>query len=106
MMSVPLVTEVLRRLTPGYRLPVPTRHISPRHEEVVSMSSTPRSIVTAVLALTVFLLIGARPARAQSDNTGAVDGRVADESKSPVPGATVTARNIGTGLTRSAVSST
>jgi len=69
------------------------------------MWSTPRSIVTAVLALTVFLLIGARPALAQSDNTGVIDGRLADESKSPVPGATVTARNTATGLTRSTVSS-
>jgi len=61
------------------------------------MSSTPRAIVTAVLAITVFLLIGARPALAQSDNTGVIDGRVADESKAPVPGATVTARNTATG---------
>src|SRR4051794_8621835 len=76
-----------------------------RYEEVVSMWSTPRSIVTAVVVLTL-LLIGARPARAQSDNTGVVDGRVADESKSPVPGATVTARNTATGLTRATVSST
>jgi len=69
------------------------------------MSSTPRFVITVVLAITVFLLIGARPVLAQSDNTGVIDGRVTDESKSPVPGASVTARNIATGLTRSSVSS-
>jgi hypothetical protein len=46
---------------------------------------------------------GPRMAWAQSD-TGVIDGRVLDESKAAVPGATVTARNVATGFSRSAVS--
>jgi hypothetical protein len=41
---------------------------------------------------------------AQSD-TGSIDGRVFDESRAPIPGATVTARNTATGLTRTAITS-
>src|SRR5512139_1803726 len=49
--------------------------------------------------------VAGRPgvARAQSD-TGVIDGRVFDESKSAVPGVTVTARNVATGFTRSGIS--
>ncbi|RDJ94041.1 carboxypeptidase regulatory-like domain-containing protein, partial [Lacticaseibacillus rhamnosus] len=43
-------------------------------------------------------------ALAQSD-TGVIDVRVLDESKSAMPGVSVTARNVATGFTRSAVSS-
>jgi hypothetical protein len=53
-----------------------------------------------MLALAVGLTA---PAWAQI-NTGAIDGRVQDESKALVAGATITARNIATGLTRTAVS--
>ena len=35
--------------------------------------------------------------------TGTIDGRVLDESRAAVPGATVTAKNVATGLTRTAV---
>jgi hypothetical protein len=41
---------------------------------------------------------------AQSD-TGGVDGRVFDESRAAVPGATITARNMNTGLSRTTASS-
>jgi outer membrane receptor protein involved in Fe transport len=41
---------------------------------------------------------------AESD-TGSIDGRVFDETKAAVPGATVTAKNLSTGLTRTAVAS-
>ena len=54
-------------------------------------------LVIGCLALPVALL-------AQAD-TGVIDGRVLDESKSAVPAATVTARNIATGFTRTVVSS-
>jgi hypothetical protein len=42
--------------------------------------------------------------RAQAD-TGSIDGRVLDESKGAVPGASVTARNVGSGFTRTGTSS-
>ena len=32
--------------------------------------------------------------------TGTIDGRVLDESRASLPGATVTAKNVATGLTR------
>src|SRR5881397_3959088 len=38
-------------------------------------------------------------------STGSIDGRVFDESKAPIPGATVTARNADTGLTRTVTTS-
>ena len=34
--------------------------------------------------------------------TGTIDGRVHDESRAALPGATVTAKNLATGLTRTA----
>ena len=69
------------------------------------MSPTPRFVVAFLLFSTVsFLTMDARPLWAQSD-TGVIDGRVVDESKAPVPGASVTAKNVATGLTRSTVSS-
>jgi hypothetical protein len=34
--------------------------------------------------------------------TGTIDGRVHDESRASLPGATVTAKNVATGLTRTA----
>ncbi len=45
-----------------------------------------------------------RPGLAQTD-TGTIDGRVVDQSKAAVPGATITARNAATGLTRTTMSS-
>jgi carboxypeptidase family protein len=69
------------------------------------MSSTPRSVTLALVLASVFCLSGpVRSALAQSD-TGVIDGRLVDESNAAVPGATVTAKNTATGLTRSAVSS-
>lgn len=53
----------------------------------------------------VALLALASPAWAQSD-TGVIDGRVFDQSRAAVPGATVQARKVDTGLTRTAVSGT
>lgn len=54
---------------------------------------------TLGLALGAFL--GLLPA-AWSQDTGSVDGRVFDESKAATPGATITAKNVATGLTRTA----
>ena len=59
---------------------------------------------SVVLLVAAALLATAVSARAQSD-TGTIDGRVFDQTKAAVPGVTVTARNVSTGFTRSAVSS-
>jgi outer membrane receptor protein involved in Fe transport len=67
------------------------------------MKSTPRFVTAIILFATVSLMLPARLVLAQ--DTGVIDGRVADQSQSAVPGATVTAKNTGTGLARSAVSS-
>ncbi|HUL79188.1 MAG TPA: carboxypeptidase regulatory-like domain-containing protein [Vicinamibacteria bacterium] len=57
--------------------------------------------LAAPLAVVVGLALPAA-ARAQG-NVGTIDGRVLDSSKAAVPGATVTAKNVATGLTRTAV---
>ena len=58
------------------------------------------SLAVAVLAL----VASANSAYAQAD-TGVMDGRVFDEQRAAVPGVTVTAKNVATGFTRTAVSS-
>jgi outer membrane receptor protein involved in Fe transport len=57
-----------------------------------------RFAIAALLAVAVLAVPGL--AWAQSD-TGSIDGRVFDETKAAVPGATITARNEATGLVRS-----
>ena len=56
-----------------------------------------------LLLAALLVLITAAPAFAQQ-TTGTIAGRVLDEQKAAVPGATVTARNDSTGFTRSEVS--
>jgi outer membrane receptor protein involved in Fe transport len=58
----------------------------------------------AGLVIALALVSTVVPLYAQSD-TGTLDGRVFDEQKAGMPGVTVTARNTGTGLTRSVQSS-
>src|SRR5262245_31474486 len=58
-------------------------------------------IVRFAFVLTLACLL-ARPASAQ--NTGIIEGAVADESGAVLPGATVTLRNTETGVERTAVS--
>jgi len=55
-----------------------------------------------LLVLVAFIAVPSL-AWAQAD-TGVIDGRIFDESRLAVPGATVTARNVATGFTRTAVS--
>jgi outer membrane receptor protein involved in Fe transport len=47
-------------------------------------------------------LVSSPTAQAQG-NVGVIDGRVLDQSRAAIPGATVTAKNVATGLVRSAV---
>jgi hypothetical protein len=58
--------------------------------------------VSALLA--AILLVIPVSTWAQSD-AGGIDGRVFDETKAAVPGASITAKNVSTGLSRSAMSS-
>src|SRR5215468_4303000 len=61
--------------------------------------------IVKVFCLLIALGLGALPALAQSRSSSAdLTGTVSDPSKSPVPGATVTATNIAIGLARSATS--
>jgi outer membrane receptor protein involved in Fe transport len=62
--------------------------------------------LSRLLALAAILVVAAglalpATARAQG-NVGVIDGRVLDQSKAAIPGATVTAKNVATGLTRTA----
>src|SRR5438132_5726699 len=61
--------------------------------------------VNKALAILALVLFGTIPSAFAQSDTGAIDGRVLDAQKSAVPGVTVTAKNLGTGLTRTAVSS-
>ena len=67
------------------------------------MKRTPAALI-ASLALLILLAPLAGIASAQA-TTGEITGRVLDASQQVVPGATVSARNEGTGVTRSTVSS-
>jgi outer membrane receptor protein involved in Fe transport len=58
-----------------------------------------RRLFAVLMAATLASLT---PAFAQT-GTGAIDGRVVDQSQAATPGATVTAKNVATGLTRTAV---
>jgi hypothetical protein len=62
-----------------------------------------RHLFFTVLLVAAAVLATPWSAWAQTD-TGVIDGRVFDQTKAAVPGATITARNVATGFTRSAVS--
>ncbi len=57
----------------------------------------------ALLAILIVAALGASPALAQGTG-GSIEGRLVDEQGLAVPGATITAKNIGTGFSRSSVS--
>src|SRR5712691_9667292 len=61
--------------------------------------------VNKALAVLVLVLFGTIPSAFAQSDTGTIDGRVLDAQKNAVPGVTVTAKNLNTGLTRSTVSS-
>src|SRR5512138_3200062 len=66
--------------------------------------STPKHVLAVLLATAAVMAVTPSFGWAQAD-TGVIDGRVFDQSKAALPGASVTARNIATGFTRSATSS-
>jgi carboxypeptidase family protein len=61
--------------------------------------------VNKALAILALVLFGTSPIAFAQTDTGTIDGRVLDAQKSPVPGVTVTAKNVNTGLTRTGVTS-
>ena len=61
--------------------------------------------VAAAFVFAAGLMLPAVPVTAGETDTGSVDGHVFDATKAAVPGATVTAKNLSTGLTRTAVAS-
>jgi hypothetical protein len=61
--------------------------------------------MAAAFVFAVGLAVGPATLWAAESDTGSIDGNVFDETKAAVPGATVTAKNVATGLTRTAVAS-
>ncbi len=68
------------------------------------MKLSRQMFVATALVFVAGLLLAPIPAQAQT-GTGVLDGHVFDESKASIPGATVTAKNAATGLTRTTTSS-
>ena len=66
------------------------------------MNNTYKKLLAGVATLAVLLLGLAASAAAQQVTTGGIEGQVLDPQKAAVVGATVTARNVDTGLTRTA----
>src|SRR5687767_12120924 len=61
--------------------------------------------LTVAAALVAALGLVTTPVVWAQTGTGDIDGRVMDETRAAVPGATVTAKNVATGLTRTSNSS-
>src|SRR4030095_16366079 len=61
--------------------------------------------VALALAFAVGFAVGPAALWAAESDTGSIDGNVFDETKAAVPGATLTAKNVATGLTRTTVAS-
>lgn len=59
----------------------------------------------AALGILLVFLLGISPRAFSQSDTGSIDGRVLDAQRAAVPGATITARNVATGLTRTGTSS-
>jgi hypothetical protein len=76
-----------------------------RTRAVARCQEIPMNRLRSCLVLFLLAVSSALPAWAQSDS-GSLDGRVSDETKAPVPGASITAKNVATGLARTATSST
>jgi hypothetical protein len=61
--------------------------------------------VVRLIGLALVLALFACPPLFAQTDTGSVDGRILDEQKATMPGVTITAKNVATGLTRTAQSS-
>src|SRR6185436_7559713 len=73
---------------------------TPKSSRCGSLADTAARIL-AVVSLTSVAAVWSTPVNAQS--AGAIVGRVNDSSGAVVPGATISATNTGTGITRNAV---
>ena len=83
-------TTLLRPASPRGDMPI---------DSALSFSRLIRTMLLALLGI-VAVLGAAAPLGAQGATTGAIRGRVADEGGQPLTGATVTAANVATGLSR------
>src|SRR3954471_193984 len=72
------------------------------HSKELRMHTTLSRLLAAALCLVVMMSMATTASAQQT--TGSIAGRVLDEQKAAVPGATVTAKNAATGFTRSEVS--
>src|SRR5512143_1055620 len=60
----------------------------------------------ALAAAIVAVLLGSTPRLLAQSATGSISGTIVDNTGAPVPGASVTARNVNTGAVRTGVSAT
>src|SRR4051795_7765740 len=72
------------------------------HSKELRMHTTLSRLLAAALCLVVMMSMATTAAAQQT--TGTIAGRVLDEQKAAVPGATVTAKNSSTGFSRNEVS--
>src|SRR3954452_2048660 len=72
------------------------------HSKELRMHTTLSRLLAAALGLVVMMSMATTAGAQQT--TGTIAGRVLDEQKAAVPGATVTAKNSSTGFTRTDVS--
>src|ERR1700687_5122824 len=75
----------------------PGKPYKPREEKI--MENRHRRSMGALLSVIALLVVGAAPGRAQTFR-GTILGTVTDATGAAVPGATVTVRNVDTGLLR------
>src|SRR6185295_70448 len=61
--------------------------------------------VALAIVFATGLAVGPAALWAAESDTGSIDGNIFDETKAAVPGVTVTAKNVATGLTRTTVAS-
>src|SRR6266508_3355181 len=99
--------------TTARKLPLPMAQRMPYREAVgffryggkSKMKGSRLLFVALAVVFAVGLAVGPAALWAAESDTGSIDGNVFDETRAAVPGATVTAKNVATGLTRTAIAS-